>query len=301
MGWFSALKTVVNVLTLGQSGLIEKEIEIGGRILQATIDPANEVVRVGEDIFRKAPGELFYPGLGPLAGLLKNEVEDELILLNPLGIVPGITVYIDGALVVGSLLGVVQHRRLVGPEVEVAEQIFGDSIERLGDIRLTNLTGLDGNAFAAPSLVAGAILSMGAQYRQHGPVDDIPLLAHELTHAWQMQRSLIIDLAVCVGIITKLRDLAGDDQYSYTPGEQWEDYGTEQQAEMVEDWVYRSGPNNLPMRVATPLFRYINGNVRTGKNAAHTAGDRRLSSFLAEANADTLRDVVLPGPTPWWP
>ena len=121
-----------------------------------------------------------YPGLGPLAGLLKNEVEDELILLNPLGIVPGITVYIDGALVVGSLLGVVRHRRLVGPEVEVAEQIFGDSIERLGDIRLTNLTGLDGKAFAAPSLVAGAIPSMGAQYRPQCPVDDIPLLAHEL-------------------------------------------------------------------------------------------------------------------------
>lgn len=107
-------------------------------------------------------------------------MEDELILLNPLGIVPGITVYIDGALVVGSLLGVVRHRRLVGPEVEVAEQIFGDSIERLGDIRLTNLTGLDGKAFAAPSLVAGAIPSMGAQYRPQCPVDDIPLLAHEL-------------------------------------------------------------------------------------------------------------------------
>jgi hypothetical protein len=49
------------------------------------------------------------------------------------------------------------------------------------------------------------------------------------------------------------------------------------------------------------LFRYINGNVRTGKNATRTAGDRRLSSFLAEANAGTLRDIVLPGPTPWWP
>lgn len=56
------------------------------------------------------------------------------------------------------------------------------------------------------------------------------LLAHELTHVWQYQK----------GALTALRYvLAGDWRYAYTliPGRRFLDYGFEQQASMVEDYV----------------------------------------------------------------
>ncbi len=294
MGWFSKLKTVVNVLTLGQSGLIEKQIEIGGKILEATIDVNNMIVRIGEDIFRAAPGEVFYPSLGPLAGLLKNEVEDELILLNPLGIVPSITPVVNGALVVGRILGVVQHRRMFRSEVAIARKVFGGSIEPVEDIRLTNLVGLNGKPFAAPLYPGGAVLNLGGEYDHDDPVDNIPLLAHELTHAWQMQRAQFVELAVCRGLWTATQDWLGWDQYSYTPGSQWSAYGTEQQAEIVEDWVTPSGPNDLEMRLASPLFRYINGNVRPANNGARTAGNGSVRTFLGESRSHSVRELLEP-------
>ena len=84
MGFFGTLKDVVNIATLGQVTFLEIQLELGGKILKATIDVNNEIVRIGEEIFRAVPGEVFFPGLGPLAGLLKNEIEDELIMSNPL-------------------------------------------------------------------------------------------------------------------------------------------------------------------------------------------------------------------------
>ncbi len=56
------------------------------------------------------------------------------------------------------------------------------------------------------------------------------LLAHELTHVWQYQH----------GVLSALRYvLSGDWRYAYTliPGRHFLDYGFEQQASMVEDYV----------------------------------------------------------------
>ena len=298
MGWFSKLKTVVNVLTLGQSGLIEKQVEIGGKVLKATIDVNNMIVRIGEDIFRAVPGEVFLPGLGPLGGLLKNEVEDELILLNPLGIVPQVTPVINGALVVGRILGVVQHRRMLPDEIAFARKVFGGSIEGLDRIVLTNLSALNGKAFAAPLYPGGYVLSLGYRYDHDDPIDVRyrHTLAHELTHAWQMQRSRLIEIAICRGVLAGAKDELGWDQYGYTPGSQWHTYNTEQQGDIVKNWVRTPGstPGALAMHLASPLFRYINGNVRTGRNDARTAGDGSVRTFMRESKSHSVRELLEP-------
>jgi hypothetical protein len=294
MGWFSKLKKIVNVVTLGQSGLIEKEIEIGGRVLKATIDVNDMVVRIGEDVFRSVPGEVFMPGLGPLAGLLKNEVEDELILLNPLGIVPSVWPVVNGALVIGRMIGVVDYRKMLPDELTLARKVFGGSLDGLDDIRLCNLVGLDGDPFTAPMYPGGALIALGDKYDHDDPVDDRVLLAHELTHVWQLQRARLVEVQVCKGLLSAAADNVGIDQYDYTPGTQWSSYGLEQQAEIVEDWVRRSGPNNIEMRLASQLFRYINGNVRTADNGARTAGDGGVRSLFSESRSHSVRELLVP-------
>ena len=53
MGFFGTLKTVVNIATFGQVSLLERELEIGGRVVKVTIDVANEFVRIGDEISRR--------------------------------------------------------------------------------------------------------------------------------------------------------------------------------------------------------------------------------------------------------
>jgi hypothetical protein len=137
MGVFGKLKKVVNVVTGGQVTLLEKQIELGGKPVDVLVDVKNQIVRIGDEIFRKVPGEVFFPGVGPLAGLLKNEVEDELIMLNPLGIVLVLPVDpVGGAIVIGDLIGLVQHRTMFNDELEIAKYVFRNSIPRMSDISL---------------------------------------------------------------------------------------------------------------------------------------------------------------------
>jgi hypothetical protein len=131
MSWFGTLKKIVNFATLGSVTFFEQQIEYGGALVTAAIDLKNQIVRIGEDVFRAAPGELFFPGVGPLAGILKHEVEDELIFLSPLGIVTSVVAYapvdpLGTIIVVGDLVGKIQHRTLRPKERQIAEYVFGD-------------------------------------------------------------------------------------------------------------------------------------------------------------------------------
>jgi hypothetical protein len=313
MGVFGKLKKVVNVVTGGQVTLLEKQIELGGKPVDVLVDVKNQIVRIGDEIFRKVPGEVFFPGVGPLAGLLKNEVEDELIMLNPLGIVLVLPVDpVGGAIVIGDLIGLVQHRTMFNDELEIAKYVFRNSIPRMSDIRLTNLVSpwpLGGDPFAAPMHGGGATVHLGGAYNHTARIEDIPLLLHELTHIWQLERSILEEIQVCQGLFTGAKNKFVD-QYSFNPGKQWSDYGTEQQASIVQAWalgaisrnnlIFDIGASNV-FGINTPLFRYINGNVRRSDNNAKTGSGRSVRQLLADGDHRTMRDMHPEPPSPpWW-
>lgn len=78
------------------------------------------------------------------------------------------------------------------------------------------------------------------------------VLAHELTHVWQYQHGLLSALRYV---------LSGDWRYAYTlqPGRHFLDYGFEQQASMVEDYVLLT--NGKPARhghsVSAPAIKAV--------------------------------------------
>ncbi len=303
MGLFSTLKTIVNIATLG--GVTK--IEIAGKLVEVLVDANNQFVRVGAEIFRAIPGEVLFPGLGPIAGVLKNEVEDELILLSPIGLVPSLTIFVDGQLVIGKLIGAVQHRGLLNAEKTIVQRVFGGSLGPLDDIRLTNLGGLLGLAFTAPSLGGGSVVNLAKHYIHDLPVNDMGVLIHELTHVWQIQRSLLPEIFLCAGALVQIANQL-EPQYDYTPGSQWSTYRLEQQAHIVEDWARRApspagGMETVSMKLGSPLFRYLNANVRRGDNGARTETGGSVRTRLAETKVQslTVRDINPPRPRAFWP
>ena len=70
----------------------------------------------------------------------------------------------------------------------------------------------------------------------------LAVLAHELVHVWQYRTGMTL-------LSYFLRDIIGHrGRYAYelTPGKPYRDYGYEQQASMMEDWVRLS--HGLPLR-----------------------------------------------------
>jgi hypothetical protein len=45
------------------------------------------------------------------------------------------------------------------------------------------------------------MLHLGSRYVRKGRVRDMPVLIHELTHAWQMRQSLLPEVFLCNGIV----------------------------------------------------------------------------------------------------
>jgi len=78
------------------------------------------------------------------------------------------------------------------------------------------------------------------------------LLVHEMTHIWQYYRGENV-------VIGKIHaETIGS--YDFEPGEPWNDYNTEQQATVVENWVDNG------MKETDELFPYIQEILRKGLN-----------------------------------
>ena len=164
-----------------------------------------------------------------------------------------------------------------------------------GRIRLTNLVGLGGRTFTAPG-PGGAILGdlgegfddpvtyTGRGGAALGANAVGQLLIHELTHAWQIAHEPFTPSYYCRALSTAVGTVGGDmSAYSYgSAGPPWGDFGTEQQASIVDEWFAGSAfPNGsgvdirrqgrFPMRHAdvdgpnqNPYFRYLRDNIRAG-------------------------------------
>jgi hypothetical protein len=102
------------------------------------------------------------------------------------------------------------------------------------------------------------------------------LLVHELTHVWQYHNS-----HSRMGVWGS--SVAGG--YAFTPGDPWEDYNVEQQAEIVEKWFYGKKDLADPNK-ADPLYPYVRLVIRSGRIAyPRTLTLAELAKDLAELKA----------------
>lgn len=284
---------------------------------EGTVNLARQIVQIGEDVYRAIPPEAFALGGFPIHGLLKHEFEDELIMLGYLAgdiiIFSPITwpvvgpfgaakhLYESGRLLLGKL----HHRQMNDQEWEMARYIFRDSIYKRSDIYLTNMAGLDGSRFTYPLAPLGVpvLVNLGGDYVPDATTLNGPLLYHELTHVWHAKQDVLREIYLFDTVPAALKE-----EYEFTPGNQWNEYGTEQQASIVEAWTLgatkKQGSFDArvlgKLTINSPLFRYINGNIRRSDNEASTSSGGSVRQLLADGGHQTLKDMHPRAPQPWW-
>ena len=86
------------------------------------------------------------------------------------------------------------------------------------------------------------------------------IFIHELGHVWQGHHSIIQGGYMAKSLWAQLKSIVrtGDrnNAYTYTPGDPWDSYNVEQQANIIEDW-FAGGASE-----SGALFPYIRDNVR---------------------------------------
>jgi hypothetical protein len=328
-------KIIIGGVVGGPAGAISVfTVEHGGDVVEGTIDVARQIVEIGSDVYRAIPPEAFLLAGDPLHGLLKSEAEDELIFLGsvglnvaifsglawpalgPIGASLAITrglvpLYIKGR----DLIGKLHHRLLNDQEWEMAQYIFRDTLLDRSKIVLTNLGNpLDnGNPVVVPSTDGSVFVNMGDRYVHDSTILDGPVLFHELTHVWQVRQRILSEIFIYSALGTHVTDT---DPYPFNPGSQWSGYNLEQQASIVEAWTL--GATRRPFdasivprpprprtargefTIGSPLFRYINGNIRRGDASATTSDGRSAGQLLKEGGHRAMREMHFRSPAIWW-
>ena len=283
-----------------------------------------QIVKLGSDVYRAIPPEVIALGGFPLHGLLKHEAQDELIMLGEiagdaaifsglswpvLGPIGASLAIAQGAVplyvTVGSLIGKIHHRRLNDKEWEMAQYIFRDSLFDRTEIILTNLGGIDGRQFTYPISTFGPVyVNLGNAYVHNSTVRDGPLLFHELTHVWQVKQRMLREIFLYDAHVR----LTEENPYVFTPGGKWSEYNIEQQAGIVEAWTlgatrraptFDEGARN-EFAIGSPLFRYINGNIRRSDDGARTGSGRSVRQLLSDGGRRTMKDMHTNSPPVWW-
>jgi hypothetical protein len=207
------------------------------------------------------------PGLGGVVGLAI--VGGSVFIFGPSAIVPASIIGVAAGAIVDSM---VKLRRLTEDEIAFARQVFGSSLD-FPRVRLTNLSGLGGRAFTAPTLDGTILVNIGNSI--DSPITAVfpnypapgQILIHELTHAWQIQHASLADGFVpglmCQGI---LNQTVVSKPYEYgPPGQPWSSFNLEAQGAIVDQWFGGNGRQSPPgMNLDSPYFGYIINNLRLG-------------------------------------
>lgn len=189
------------------------------------------------------------------------------------------------ALVAGAVAGTsaalaFEHRGLTSDEIAHANRVFNGTID-WSRVVLTNAVGVGGRPFTMPALGDTVLVNLGEGY--HDPVNydgfGMPgtvgmqspgqLFIHELTHAWQVNRSTFLPGLVCGGLANQTRYTFGENVYLYgPPTTPWEDLNLEQQASVVDGWYARAVAGRLPPPQepvpADPYEGYVHGHIQAG-------------------------------------
>jgi hypothetical protein len=308
-------KAIVATVAGGPAGaVIVFGVEHGSEVVEGTVDLVDMVVKIGDDVYRAIPPELLVVAGHPDLALLKHEAEDELLAVGHFAgdmlLFGGLTwpiVSASGVVVFARTVlerGMIQMREPTDREWEMARHIFRDKLPDRDDVILTNLGGLNGDPFTYPMAPTGHPVLVNLAGYYDDDLADGPVLFHELAHAWQAERKVLREPFFYDARAT----LKGRTAYVFEPGEQWSDYNLEQQASIVEAWCrggtrktangFRNGRSQLTL--GSPLFRYINANVRRGDPDASTSGGPSVRRLLREGGHRTVRSMYPMHPRTWW-
>ena len=195
-------------------------------------------------------------------------------------------------LVFANMIGI---RSLRAHERSIIRRVYSQSLPPLDRILVVSLNGISGRAFAVPaSLLATLAVPLlqpvdltliqmvirplkpleyyllflgrrGYNNAIHQLYDVRPgdTLIHETAHVWQGFNRAFTWAYIFESVYYQTTE--GSGAYAYSPGRQWDTYGPEEQASIVEDW-YANGE-----LTSDPLFPYIKSNVR--QSSAHGATD----------------------------
>ncbi|MFT4088102.1 MAG: hypothetical protein QM658_13325 [Gordonia sp. (in: high G+C Gram-positive bacteria)] len=239
------------------------------------------VVLLGRAADEAGVGELVLPGT---VGVLV--AAGAAYVFGPAAWIPA---FIVGAAVTAST---VKQRHMRDDERRFADQVFGGRVP-YDRVILTNLVGFGDRPFTAPGPGSAILVNLGGgfdnptKYTGKGQADDgsrAPgqLLIHELTHVWQISNNSFTPSYFCRALGTAAGSTGGDmSAYSYGPAVlPWHEFGTEQQASIVDEWFAgskirvrdqrqfgyppRDERTDVDSPNANPYFRYIRDNIRTG-------------------------------------
>ncbi len=283
-------------------------VKVGDGVVTAAVDLDNMTVSIAKSVWKQVPGEALAPGLGPLAGLLKTEFEDDAVILaGPLGIMANVSVFpvqFDQAATLiigtGALLSLIKHRRMNDREWEMASWLFGGQLPPRDNIVLTNMgSPIDlERAMVFPTVANTYYVNMADDYNHNHTIENGPLLMHELTHVWQLRNKVLRDLQIFAAL---------NREYDYLHGSQWQNYGIEQQAEIVEDFTRgtvnrgENRPGVGPLSISSPLFRYIHSNIRTNDNSRSSTISRSIRALAGTPTGNiSVRRIHSRSPQVWW-
>ena len=213
-------------------------------------------------------------------------------------------VFIAGLGIGVAMAAAIKSRRMNGEEIRFAQRVFGNSLP-YRRIILTNMSGFGGRKFVYPALDGSILLNLGDAFEDPGPLryerknlaywQPGTTFIHELTHAWQIAQDPVrrfLPLWICEGATaenyhyfrgskeisasatspheaTALKNLSAarlnDKEWPKRP---WRNYNIEEQASIVDDWFGEHDMTGLDMPAALndPAFRFISGNIRTGRD-----------------------------------
>jgi hypothetical protein len=162
------------------------------------------------------------------------------------------------------------ERVLTEEEERLARKVFADSLP-YDSVYISNAVGLEQRPYTIPRLLreGSFVINIGPEIFPNAAASSMTglgqtadaIFIHELTHVWQgIHRPNKFDYVID-SVHKQLR--YGDKAYqldmSRVGSAQWDSFGAEQQAMIVEGW-YDKG-----MRESDPAFVYIRDNIRKGK------------------------------------
>jgi hypothetical protein len=156
-------------------------------------------------------------------------------------------------------------------------EVFAGSLPPRDRIVLTDTIGGGNRAFTFPRFDGKITLNMGpeafADPRQYHVANGRrkvgEVFIHELVHAWQIAHTPMDLSLMADALASKVCEAAGDNPYHYDgPGAAYGSFNLEQQAQIISDWFAGNpvaGQSPTPKDMASPYFRYVLTNIRTGQ------------------------------------
>lgn len=179
-----------------------------------------------------------------------------------------------------------KERRISTAEYQFALALFEREFPPRDEITITNGTGFGGRPYVRPTIDGEIKVNIGNYYDNPlGTTNGKELLAHELTHAWQIEHYGLI----WYGKQAVVNQVISGDPYAYTcdPKKKLSDYNAEQQGEIVKDYYKK---NSCATSIARSL-RSATWKLLIGSDAVDIAADANGVYYMVNTAGKIYRYI----------